>query len=127
MWKVRRLTKDYVIVPLTENLIRFYKSKDNMLSHTRFIKGKTNGFMLLNTKNSLVGYIAWEDDFITAFEVTKDNRGKGFGSYILKKAVEEGANKLSVNKNNKEAINLYTKLGWEVYEESAQMLFMNYK
>lgn len=127
MWKIKRLTKDYTIVSLTEDLIKFYKSKDNMLSHTRFIKGKTNGFMLLDSKKSLIGYIAWENDFITAFEVTKDNRGKGFGSYILGRALQKGANKLSVNKNNKSAINLYTKLGWEVYEQRGQMLFMSYK
>lgn len=83
--------------------------------------------MIDNKTSEPIGYIIWEDDFIVAFEIFKDYRRKGYGKELLDLAVESGAGRLSVNKKNTGAIELYKKAGWEVYNESGSMLFMKYE
>ena len=90
-----------------------YKSKDNLLKHARSDKN-TEGIMLLDKNtNNLIGYIAWEDNYIIALEVLSDYRGSGFGDILLEKAIKSGCSKLSVSKKNTVAINLYKKYGFK--------------
>ena len=128
VYKIKRfsLMSGIEKLPFNEENINKFKSRDNMLKHARCIPGKTDGIMLAKG-NTLVGYIAWEDDFIIALETSKNFRNQGIASWLLSKANENGANKLSVNKKNKDAIKVYLKLGWEIYDETEAMLFMKKK
>lgn len=128
--KVERLltARDFSLAPISKELIDKYKSSENMLRHARYIPGRSNGWFMIDNKTSEpIGYIIWEDDFIVAFEIFKDYRRKGYGKELLDLAVESGAKRLSVNKKNTRAIELYKKAGWEVYNESGSMLFMKYE
>jgi ribosomal protein S18 acetylase RimI-like enzyme len=126
IYKIKRFSSlmlEIEELPFNEENINKFKSRDNMLKHARYIPEKTDGIMLAKG-NTLVGYIAWEDDFIIALETSKNFRNQGIASRLLSKANENGANKLSVNKKNKDAIKVYLKLGWKVYDETEAMLFM---
>ena len=125
IYKIKRfsLMSEIEELPFNRENLNKFKSQDNMLRHARCIPGKTDGIMLAKG-NTLVGYIVWEDDFIIALETSKNFRNQGIASWLLSKANENGANKLSVNKKNKDAIQVYLKLGWVVYDETAAMLFM---
>lgn len=128
--KVERMSmaREYSLAPISKELIDKYKSTENMLRHARFIPGRSNGWFVIDNKTSEpIGYIIWEDDFIVAFEIFKDYRRKGYGKELLDLAVESGAGRLSVNKKNTGAIELYKKAGWEIYDESGSMLFMKYE
>ena len=106
------LRKQYKEIPYNKENIEKYKSSDNLLKHARSDKN-TDGIMLLDKNtNDLIGYIAWENDYIIALEVLSDYRGSGFGDILLEKAIKSGCNKLSVSKKNTVAINLYKKHGF---------------
>ena len=123
--KIKRIESNIKIVPLNKFLIEKYKSPNNLLRHTRFIPNKTKGVMIIDkVTNNLVGYIAWELDFIIALEVIKEYRGNGWSKVLLDIAINNGATKLSVRKDNKVAINLYEGMGFNTYIDSGKMLFM---
>lgn len=106
--------KFYREVPISEELISKYKSKDNLLRH---LDSKDSGIMLIdNLSNKLIGYIAWDNNVITALEVLDDYKGNGFSSKLLKIAEENGCNELTVNSSNKHAISVYEHLGWKFYK-----------
>jgi len=105
--------KDYKEVPYTKDNIDLYKSPDNLLKHARIGK-KVDGIMLVDKKtNELIGYVAWEGNYIVALEVISKYRGNGFGDILIKKAIGLGAEKLSVDKNNIAARKLYEKHGFK--------------
>lgn len=107
------LRKQYKEILYNKENIEKYKSKDNLLKHARFDKN-TKGIMLVDKNtNDLIGYIAWEDNYIIALEVLSDYRGSGFGNILLEKAIKSGCSKLSVSKKNIVAINLYKKYGFK--------------
>lgn len=114
-------------IPYNQENINKYKSKDNLLRHARYIKGLTNGIFLLDNSNNLVGYIAWEKDTIIALEVISDYRNNGIATKLISKAVDNGVNKLTVRKNNINAINLYKNLGWKIDKETDKIYFMKLK
>lgn len=114
-------------IPYNQENIDKYKSKDNLLRHARYIKGLTNGIFLLDNSNNLVGYIAWEKDTIIALEVISDYRNNGIATKLISKAVDNGVNKLTVRKNNINAINLYKNLGWKIDKETDKIYFMKLK
>lgn len=123
--KIKRIESNIEIVPLNKFLIEKYKSPNNLLRHTRFIPNKTKGVMIIDkVTNNLVGYIAWELDFIIALEVIKEYRGNGWSKVLLDIAINNGATKLSVRKDNKVAIKLYEGMGFNTYLDSGKMLFM---
>lgn len=105
--------KEYKEIPWTPENIEKYRSGQNLLKHAR--SGKNiDGFMLIDSKTQdLIGYCAWEGDYIVALEVVSNYRRQGFGEDILKRAMKCGVRKLSVNKNNIPAISLYKKLGFK--------------
>lgn len=111
-------------VPYNQENITKYKSPNNMLRHARYVKDKTTGIILVDEKDTLLGYIAWEDDFIVALEVIREYRRNGIATDLLEKAVSEGATKLSVRKTNTVAFDLYKRLGFKVYSETPRMYFM---
>jgi ribosomal protein S18 acetylase RimI-like enzyme len=96
-----------------ENILR-YKRPGNSLCHARYIPGKTEGIMLVDN-SSLVGFISWENDWITALFVDPKYRNQGIATSLLERCP---AKKLSVTKSNKKAVDLYTKLGWVKFNET---------
>lgn len=113
-------------IPYNQENINKYKSKDNLLRHARYIKGLTNGIFIVE-EDKLVGYIAWEGDTIIALEVISNYRNNGIATKLLSKAINNGANKLTVNKHNISAINLYKNLGWKIDKETDKIYFMKLK
>lgn len=103
------LRNKYKEIPYNSENVNKYKSDDNLLRHARVGKG-VDGIMLIdkNTED-LIGYYAWENDYIVALEVLSDYKENGFGDILLEKAIMSGCNKLSVSKKNTVAINLYKK------------------
>lgn len=88
-----------------------YKASTNMLIHAR-TGHDIQGFMLIDN-NKLIGYIAWQNSTIIAFEVIKEYRKHGYGTKLLLKAINTGlVKKLSVSPNNYEAISLYKTFGF---------------
>ena len=65
-----------------------------------------------NTDN-LIGYVSWMDDYIIALEVVKEYQEHGYGRKLLEEAMKNGCTKLSVNKNNTQAIKLYERMGFK--------------
>lgn len=105
----------FIKVPYNLENINKYKSKDNLLRHARFIKNKTKGVFLLDSKNkNLIGYCGWEDGWIISLEVMKEYRGLGFGEILLDMAIKDGCFGLTVDNKNLIAINLYKKKGFKV-------------
>ena len=121
---ILRNKEEYTEIPYNQENIDKYKSKDNLLRHARYIKGITDGLFLVDKNSNLVGYIAWENDTIIALEVSNNYRGKGIATKLLSIANNKGANKLTVNKNNTKAIQLYKNLGWDIYKETDKIYFM---
>lgn len=114
---------NYKSIPYNQENINKYKSKDNLLKHARYIPGKTKGIILVNN-NELVGYIAWESNIVIALEVTDNYKNKGVEKFLLNKAIENGIDELTVNKNNTKAINLYKLFGFKIYNENSKIYFM---
>lgn len=89
-----------------------YKSDDNMLIHAR-TGDDVFGTMLIDDNNNLIGYIAWQNKMIIAFEVVENYRKQGYGSKLLLKAINTGnIKRLTVSSSNKDAINLYKDFGF---------------
>lgn len=114
--------RTHYIVFNKEN-VELYKTDANMLKHAR-TDDDVHGFILLNEDNELVSYIAWQNDFIVAFETAEKYRNHGYGSRLLKKAVKNGVTKLSVNKSNIDAIEMYNNFGFKKYRSDKHMIYM---
>ena len=89
-----------------------YKAENNMLIHARTGNG-ISGFMLIDNSNNLIGYIAWQNKMIIAFEVVENYRKQGYGSKLLLKAINTGkVKRLTVSSSNEDAISLYKTFGF---------------
>lgn len=93
-----------------ENISK-YKSDNNMLMHAR-VGNDIFGVILIDNSNNLIGYIAWQNKTIIAFEVIKKYRRQGYGSKLLLKAINSKAKQLTVSSSNRDAISLYKTFGF---------------
>lgn len=123
--KIRRFT--YYIKPYSEDLIEKYKSSDNMLLHAKWTPEMKGCFFINKKKGDLVGYVGCEGDMIVALEVADGYQGRGYSKRLIQHALRNDANKLSVNKKNEHAIDVYKHLGFKVDDEDSDMLYMSYK
>lgn len=103
-----------------------YKKDFKALSHTR---ENCLGYIYLD-KNIPMAVIAVEEksdcNFIQAVEIAKNYQGYGLSKQLLDVATKElKATRLSVNKKNKLAIEIYKKYGFKKYDESESMVFMS--
>lgn len=110
-------------IPYNQENINKYKAPDNMLKHARYIDGITKGIMYVY-RNQLVGYIAWEGQWIIALEVTSKFKRRGYGKMLLNVAVNAGCNRLTVAVNNTNAIKFYQSQGWIIYQQLGHMVYM---
>lgn len=115
---------EYDQIPMTEENIKKYKSKAKGLSHIRTGKDYT-GTIILDSKD-VVGFynLRKSDRYIQALEVSEDYQSKGIGTQLLQECINKGATKLSVNKKNEKAINLYKKRNFKVVKEDNTMYYM---
>ena len=104
-----------------QELSKFLEHSDVMF-HTFIYNGWPAGFFILDFREKYICDIAY-------FGLVKDAIGKGFGSYLIKKAVKlgwkkSGLKKMTVNTNtldHKAALPLYQKVGfkqvsWEIHQ-----------
>ena len=103
----------YKEIPYSQDNVNLYKSSENLLKHARTGKDISGTILIDKETSKMIGYVAWERDYIVALEVVSNYRGLGFGEKLLKQAIKSGCKKLSVNKNNVPAISLYKKLGFK--------------
>jgi len=103
-----------------------YKKDFKALPH---IRENCLGYIYLD-KNIPMAVIAVEEksdcNFIQAVEIAKNYQGYGLSKQLLDVATKElKATRLSVNKKNKLAIEIYKKYGFKKYDESESMMFMS--
>lgn len=114
----------YYIIPYNRENITKYKSSDNILKHARYNKNTFGWFFIDREFDDLIGYIGCEGDTVIALEVTSDYKGRGYASRLLNLAKARGVVKLSVDKNNTHAIEVYKHLGYKKYDSDNRMIYM---
>ena len=114
----------YYSIPYTQKNIEKFKSSENMLKHARYNDDTFGWFFINKKRDELVGYVGCENDTVIALEVSSDYEGHGYASRLLKLAQGRGAVKLSVNKDNTHAIEVYKHLGYKEYDSDDNMLYM---
>ena len=89
------------------------------------------GSIYTDKKDNVVGYIAvykYDDsgsNWLRDFEVDEKYRGHGISEELIKEAIYcFGARHVSVNKNNKIALHVLEKYGFEIYKESDIMYYL---
>lgn len=121
--KGKKSLSDFKCIKINEDNIKQFKE----LKHLR-IKN-CDGYMYLDGDNLACFYNTEHKDngeyWIQAIEVLPLYKNYSLGTQLLKKCESLGANRLSVNKSNKVAINMYKKNGWKEYDNSDSMIFMN--
>ena len=113
---------------MTKENIDKYKDQAKYLSHFR-IGDDYSGYIWLNG-NIPIGAcnVRKSDNYIQAIEVSKDYQHQGLGKEILDICINEfKANKLSVNKKNKIAYDMYIKRGFKVDSDDDTMYYMSLK
>ena len=121
--KGKKSLSDFKCIKINEDNIKQFKE----LKHLR--TKNCDGYMYLDGDNLACFYNTEHKDngeyWIQAIEVLPLYKNYSLGTQLLKKCESLGANRLSVNKSNKVAINMYKKNGWEEYDNSNSMIFMS--
>lgn len=115
-------------VPLNDFIINRYKPKTDDFSiglkHLH-INDNSKGFLWLNQKDDVVGYVCVDYPNITIIELSPNYQHKGLGRKLLDFATDYlGGRKLCVSKCNDNAIKMFKHCGWSVYDESSNMYLM---
>lgn len=111
-------------IDMTDSNIRKYKKSNKGLSHIRTGKDY-KGYIYIDSEDNVVGFINMRisDKYIQAIEVSKDYQSKGLGKALLHELLKMGAKRLSVNKKNTIALDLYRDL-FSVEKEDNTMYYM---
>ena len=121
--KGKKSLSDFKCIKINEYNIKQFKE----LKHLR--TKNCDGYMYLDGDNLACFYNTEHKDngeyWIQAIEVLPLYKNYSLGTQLLKKCESLGANRLSVNKSNKVAINMYKKNGWKEYDNSNNMIFMS--
>lgn len=129
--KKLNLANEQKVLKFKENKTEIHLLNDistSLLSRNEFLSkfGKNNFFA--KDKNNFIGYIIYDIlkeggrkyCLIYGIHLSKEVRGKGIGSKLMKKVLEEMRNKkvkkivLDVSKKNKKAQKFYKKFGFEI-------------
>lgn len=108
----------YSRMTLSDIAVRVYSSQYPSLLHL-FISNKTKGYIWTDNNEAVavVNVIEKDDDVkeIQALEVFGKYKGRGLSKQVLDVAVKQlGATKLTVQKDNQIAINLYKSYGFKI-------------
>lgn len=112
---------------LNKEIIRKYVEKEKGFRHIRIGKDY-KGYVYLDSKDNVIGFISMRlsDKYIQAIEVSKHYQNMGIGKMLLDELIKMGAERLSVNKKNQKAKNMYDKL-FTVESEDEHMYYMKLK
>lgn len=119
-------------VEITPEFITKHMHDYPQLKHIKS-NAKAYAWISPKNKNEIVALLAVEEKdpesiWIQMLMVMPGYRRRGFGKTLLITACEDlGAKYLSVNENNKAAISLYTRYGFDSYEQHGPMIFMRRK
>ena len=116
---------------LTSETLAKYKNQYRNLSHVN-ITDKTKGkIWTKDGKVTAMVNVETKDDgskWIQGVELFGDAKGQGLSRSVMDYATKElGATKLSVRKTNDIARHLYDSYGFETFDETDKMLFMELK
>jgi ribosomal protein S18 acetylase RimI-like enzyme len=123
--KIRKHTYD--TLPYSQENIDKFKSSENMLKHARCNDNTFGRFFVNKKRDELVGYIGCEGDTVVALEVMPEFEGRGYATRLLRYAWSKSVTRLSVEKNNAHAIDVYKHLGYKEYDSDSKMLYMEIK
>lgn len=91
----------------------------NMLKFLKLLV--TSETYILEIDDEPIGFACFEGNFLNGLYIKKKFRGKGFGKMLLKTAEWNVHNELNINdfrlETEKDTINFYRKLGYEVVEQ----------
>lgn len=95
------------------NDIDYFKEKLKEIDFSTFL------VYCLITENKLIGFIGVSGNSIETLFLDPDFIGKGYGRKMIQFAIKElNAYKVEVNEQNSDAVNFYTKSGFETYERT---------
>jgi len=122
-------------VDLNDSSIRKYKSKMSGLSHVRTGTMKRNGetftykgYLWLKDDEPVCYVNADDKGMIVSMEVSPKYRGSGLSKQLLNVATSNlKAYRLTVNKKNELAIDIYKKYGFDIEDEGSVMYTMSLK
>lgn len=117
---------NYKFIDSSKELIDKYKIEYPNLKHVR-TNPKNKGIICITLKDSkFVGIIQWDikSKYVVSLEINPKYRHKGIATVLLKMAKKQGINRLSVNKHNDPAINLYNGLKYKEIRKDANMIYM---
>ena len=111
-------------IDLNDTNVKKYKSKNKDLCHIRIGKDY-KGYIYIDKNDNVIGFINMRisDKYIQAIEIDKQYRGQGFGTKLLNDLLNMGAERLSVNKKNVIAKQMYDKQ-FKVEDEDEIMYYM---
>ena len=111
-------------IDMNDANIRKYKSSNKGLSHIRTGKDY-KGYIYIDSNDEVMGFINMRksDKYIQAIEIDKKYQGNGLGKALLHELMKMGAKRLSVNKKNEKAINMYKK-NFSIEKEDEHMYYM---
>lgn len=117
-------SKKFKKIDMTYNNIKKYKIQNRGLAHVR-TGTDYKGYIYIDVNDTVVGFINMRksDNYIQALEVDKKYQNQGIGGELLQDLISMGANKLSVNKNNKIAKDMYDRL-FSIESEDDMMYYM---
>ena len=127
----RQKLSEYSSEKVSETSLKKYSEQARQLNRVRI--GENTDGIIYSKNGKLVGMINTEkkpsgEVWIQGLEVFGDNQGKGLGTALLDKAVNDmGATHLSVRKTNVNAKRLYDKYGFETYKDDGYMQYMRYQ
>lgn len=128
--EVARTIANYKRVTATPDYIRKMKEFYPNLSHVRTENTTVYVWVEPRDNNKVVGFVSVEtkpngEKWIQAIEVAPGYRGHTLGKQILSVATGElGAEYLSVQIDNKVAIKMYKRAGFDIYRSTADQYFM---
>lgn len=111
-------------IELNKEIIQKYASKEKGLKHIRIGKDYKS-YIYLDSRDNVIGFISMRlsDNYIQGIEVSKHYQSMGIGKMLLDELIKMGAKRLSVNKKNQKAKNMYDKL-FKVESEDEHMYYM---
>lgn len=111
-------------IDMNDANIRKYKSSNKGLSHIRTGRDY-KGYIYIDNNDEVMGFINMRksDKYIQAIEIDKKYQGNGLGKALLHELMKMGAKRLSVNKKNEKAINMYKKK-FSIEKEDEYMYYM---
>ena len=115
-------------IKISDKSINDYKSEAKYLKHFRTGKDY-KGYIYINKDSVVCGLnVNIETGLIQAIEISEKYQGMGLSYQILDVCCKElHATHLTVRKNNKIAIHVYEKYGFEIYKEDENSYYMKLK